>query len=336
MSRELVVLSHLRWTFVWQRPQHLISRLSTYFDRVFFVEEPIGVEGLQEPALRLEDVDHVTRVWLDLPAQWQCGGFDTTASDSYAAVLGDVLDEGAERMVWLYTPMGLDVARSLRPSLLVYDVMDDLASFKFAPPTLALRQRQALREADVVFCGGRSLHQSVIEHRPSGTHCFPSGVEPEHFARAINVRAQRPLGGRRVAGYVGVIDERIDLDLIGRLAAELPDWEIRMVGPIAKIDRSTLPQAANITYPGCQPYAELPLVMAAFDVALMPFAAKRGDPVDQPDQDAGVPGRRLTGRQHARARRGGRLRRRGRDPRGRWRLRPGLPSGLRRVASRPL
>jgi glycosyltransferase involved in cell wall biosynthesis len=270
MSRELVVLSHLRWVFVWQRPQHLISRLTHDHDRTWFVEEPMTGDVL-EPTVRTERHGDVTRVWLELPRGIEPAGYDALACGVYAEVLPSLLGPTAERTVWLYTPMALDVVHALQPSLLVYDVMDDLAAFRFAPAGLVLRQRQALRDADVVFTGGRSLHRAVVEHRPAA-HCFPSGVEPEHFAPAIAERAKRPRGARPVAGYVGVIDERIDLDLVAQLGAELPGWEVRMVGPIVKIDPASVPREGNVVWLGARPYAELPKVMAGFDVALMPFA----------------------------------------------------------------
>ncbi|MFN2505118.1 MAG: glycosyltransferase, partial [Acidimicrobiales bacterium] len=189
---------------------------------------------------------------------------------SYAAAVAELVGTAEDRTVWLYTPMALELATTLRPASLVYDVMDNLASFRGAPAELRLRHLQALRRADVVFTGGRSLHRGVVAHRPQRTHLFPSGVEPEHFAGAYALRpATRP---RPVAGYVGVIDERLDLELVAELAESLPDWEIRMVGPVLKIDVATLPQGPNITYPGPAQYRDLPAVMAGFDVALMPFA----------------------------------------------------------------
>ena len=269
--RHLVVLSHLRWSFVWQRPQHLISRIAAGYDRTWFVEEPEPVGGLDEPQLRVEDDGPVTRVWVAVPAEGHPVGFDATACALYDELLPTVVPSGADRTVWLYTPMALEVGRALRPSLLVYDVMDDLAAFRFAPKELVLRQRQALRDAHVVFAGGRSLHRSAMEHGGAVAHCFPSGVEPGHYAPAIRERVGRATD-TRVAGYVGVIDERVDLELIAGLARALPAWEIRMVGPVVKIDEATLPQAANISYPGSRRYEELPSVMAGFDVGLMPFA----------------------------------------------------------------
>jgi glycosyltransferase involved in cell wall biosynthesis len=159
--------------------------------------------------------------------------------------------------------------QSLRPRHLVYDVMDDLASFHKAPQGLRLRQRRALTDADIVFTGGRSLHRSVTQVRRAGVHLFPSGVESGHYASSRRLRTLRE---RKVAGYVGVIDERIDLALVARLAAELEDWTVRLVGPIAKIDAADLPTAPNLEYPGMVAYEDLPATMAGFDVALMPFA----------------------------------------------------------------
>ncbi len=270
MSSELVVLSHLRWTFVWQRPQQLVSRLTAGYDRTWFVEEPVAVADATEPVVRFEDQEHVTRVWLEVPGRAE--GFDDDVCAHYAGALAGLLGPAAERTVWLYTPLALGLAQALRPALMVYDVMDDLAAFRFADPALVLRQRQTLREADLVFTGGRSLHRKVVERRPEATHCFPSGVAPDHYAPAISARVARSPSARPVAGYVGVIDERLDLDLLASLAEELPDWDLRMVGPVIKVDPALLPQAPNLSYLGPRAYDQLPGVMAGFDVALMPFA----------------------------------------------------------------
>ena len=268
MPGDLVVLSHLRWVFVWQRPQQLVSRLAPRYDRVWFVEEPWST-WVARPALRTEEHDAVTRVWLDVPAteyEWNVPFTDARAS-GYGDELADLVGRGAT--VWLYTPMALHLARALEPSLLVYDVMDDLASFAKAPPELRALQDEALAEVDVVFTGGRSLQRGVLDRRPDA-HLFPSGVDPDDYAAA---RAARRKHERPVAGYVGVIDERLDLDLVAALARELPDWEIQMVGPvIEKIDPKSVPRDDNIVYTGLQPYERLPELMGGFDVALMPFA----------------------------------------------------------------
>lgn len=275
---DLVVLSHLRWNWVWQRPQHLISRLaaarSDAGGHTWFVEEPRFEPG-STVRLRTESAGPVTRVWLAIPRRRGGSpaiGFDHPTAADYGARLATLLaDQGsASPDVWLYTPMAQDIAEVLQPGLLIYDVMDDLAAFRGASPQMVHCQQTALRRADLVFTGGRSLHRSVIARRPEDpTHLFPSGVDQQHYERSRHLRTR---GDRPVAGYVGVIDERLDLSLLAGLAERLPDWTIRIVGPVAKIDPATLPQAPTIEYTGMAEYADLPGWMAGFDVALMPFA----------------------------------------------------------------
>jgi glycosyltransferase involved in cell wall biosynthesis len=278
LGADLVVLSHLRWDWVWQRPQHLVSRFAAGRARAgastWFVEEPLfaDVSSARLDAERVDD--RLTRVRLLLPRALDRGqhvGYDAPCAQAYRDHLPSLLQEAGVRSpdVLLYTPMALDVAEALAPTRLFYDVMDDLASFKGAPDGLVLRHRRALAEAAVVFAGGRSLHRSVQQYRSGPSLLFPSGVEASHFARSRSLRTRRD---RPVAGYVGVIDERVDLDLVRDLAAELPDWTIRMVGPVTKIDVAELPRSDNLEYPGRAAYEELPRVLAGFDVALMPFA----------------------------------------------------------------
>ena len=282
---DLVVLSHLRWPWVWQRPQHIVSRLAKQRAeagaQTWFVEEPVAGD-VEHPEIHTEQLDGLTLAQLVVPLAWAPEirsvsmpldrGFEHPAAKDYGEILADELKRagrGAAPDVWLYTPMALDIAQALEPGRLIYDVMDDLASFKDAPSGLVLRQRRLLADADIVFTGGPSLHRGILRQRQDGVHLFRSGVDTDHYAES---RLLRTAHERPIAGYVGVIDERVDLELLGRLAEELPDWTIRVVGPVAKIDPADLPQAPNVEYPGMAAYEDLPAVMAGFDVALMPFA----------------------------------------------------------------
>ncbi|MDQ3877090.1 MAG: hypothetical protein M3290_01890, partial [Actinomycetota bacterium] len=267
MPADLVVFSHLRWTFVWQRPQHVVSRLAKN-RKTWFVEEPMPA-AVSETRLRTEKAGPVTRVWLEVPSTETHLNFGAKGTEGYADALRDLF-QATDVWAWLYTPLALELSQELDPALLVYDVMDDLSAFKYASEAMVLRQLQAIAAADVVFAGGRSLFDKVQKHRSERAYLFPSGVEPEHYAAARD--RERGARERRVAGYVGVIDERIDLDLLSRLAQRLPDWDIHMVGPTLKLEDVDLPAEPNIKYFGQQRYEELPKFMAAFDVALMPFA----------------------------------------------------------------
>jgi len=280
---DLVVVSHLRWTWVWQRPQHLVSRFartrSAAGARTWFVEEPFPAPVAAPEIRSAPGEGGVTRVWLAVPEEsavsrtrWPDGpprlDFDDPSARDYAQLLTQFLAAESPDVL-LYTPLALDLAQALRPGRLAYDVMDDLASFLDSPPALRLRQQRLLADADVVFTGGRSLHRSVSARRKQACHLYPSGVDTAHYATSMALRRPHE---RPVAGYVGVLDERLDLDLLAGLAAALPDWTIRLVGPVAKIDTADLPAAPNLEYPGQVAYAKLPEVMAGFDVALMPFA----------------------------------------------------------------
>jgi glycosyltransferase involved in cell wall biosynthesis len=272
MQSELIVLSHLRWDWVWQRPQHLVSRLGSRCS-TWYVEEPLtpSPDFTGRNRMNHMQVNGLNRAWLEIPEQGHHVGFFDDVLPDYIEQLPELVGPPAgERVVWLYTPLALELALALQPTTLVYDVMDDLAAFKDAPPELVVRQRQALRRADVVFAGGRSLHRSMVRQGRADTLLFPSGVEPEHY-RTPTAQARVP-GQRPAAGYVGVLDERLDLGVIAGLAEALPEWDIKMYGPVAKIDPASLPQAPNISYEGYTCYADLPEAMAGLDVALMPFA----------------------------------------------------------------
>jgi beta-glucosidase/6-phospho-beta-glucosidase/beta-galactosidase/glycosyltransferase involved in cell wall biosynthesis len=278
---DLVVLSHLRWTFVWQRPQHLVSRFAEARARsgarTWFVEEPL-VGEVDEPVLRQEQHGHVTRLVLVVPlrmAQPTHRGFALPGTEDYGQQIRNLLARAGRPGapdVLLYTPMALDHARTLDPGRLFYDVMDDLASFRNAPKGLRSRQQDLLGTADVVFTGGLSLHRTIAAQRRHDCHLFASGVDVQHYAGSRAKRTESDGRERPVAGYVGVLDERLDLELIDELAEALPDWTLRLVGPTAKIEATSLPSGPNIEYGGLARYEDLPQIMAGFDVALMPFA----------------------------------------------------------------
>ncbi|NJL96090.1 MAG: glycosyltransferase family 1 protein, partial [Anaerolineae bacterium] len=279
---DLICISHLRWDFVWQRPQHLLSRLGQHYPyRIFFVEEPVASQQVSSPQLRVthtEDKVSVVQLLQPTPQPTWIGHSDPLTALTYQKLLNDYLGEvgSQRRLIWLYTPMGWHFVESITHHMLVYDVMDELSAFKGAPPQLREWEARMLARANLVFTGGVSLYQSRASHNTS-THLFPSGVEIEHFARAANRYAfprpaDLPSGSGPVLGYYGVIDERMDLPLLALMAAARPDWQIVLIGPVAKIDPAELPQAPNLHYLGMKPYASLPAYLAHFDVALVPFA----------------------------------------------------------------
>ena len=176
---------------------------------------------------------------------------------------------------WFFSPMFLPAIERLAPALVVYDAMDELSLFKGASPVVAERERGLLRRADVVFTGGVSLGRAKARLHPN-VHAVPSGVEVAHYQQALLPETRVPddlaaVAGPRI-GFFGVIDERLDPDLIAAVARARPDWSVVLVGPVRKIEEADLPRRANLHYLGQKAYRDLPAYVKGFDVCLMPFA----------------------------------------------------------------
>lgn len=265
----LVVLSHLRWDFVFQRPQHLLTRASRDY-RVSFIEEPV-FEGTAFDVRRLARGD-VTIVQPLVPA----GATPETVEAHVLAVIAAECAGGSGRLIlWFYSPMFAPALGVVSPDAIVFDKMDELSAFAFAPPLLKAREADLMAAADVVFTGGQAIFEAA-QGRHANLHCFPSSIDTAHFAsareRALPDPAdQAPIAHPRI-GFFGVIDERIDLDLISGTAALKPDWQFVFLGPTVKIDPVSLPQAPNLHWLGSKNYADLPAYLAHWDAGWMPFA----------------------------------------------------------------
>ena len=267
---DIVCLTHLRWDFVFQRPQHLLTRCAR-LHRVFVVEEPMPGDGL--PRLDVTVRQHGIHVVVPrLPA-----GLDVKEADRLQAqLLGSFFQEQriTNYLLWYYTPMALGFTRHLRPRAVVYDCMDELSAFAGAPVSMREREAQLLARADVVFTGGHSLFEHKRHSHPN-VHAFPSSVDVDHFAKARSPQRdpedQAGIPHPRL-GFFGVVDERMDLELLAQVSRARPDWHMVIVGPVVKIDPAVLPRAANIHYLGPKQYDELPSYLAGWDVALLPFA----------------------------------------------------------------
>jgi glycosyltransferase involved in cell wall biosynthesis len=268
---DLICLSHLRWDFVFQRPQHLLTRC-VQERRVFFIEEPASSEDDQ--------------AWLSISRR-ECGVWVIVphlpkgVSEARAIVLQkQLLDHLFEvcsienYIFWYYTPMALAFTEHLQPLATVYDCMDELSAFRGAPPALQQREAQLFKLANLVFTGGQSLYEAKRHQHPS-VYAFPSSIDANHFSQARELSDdpgdQASIPHPRL-GFYGVIDERMDLDLVDGIAEAHPDWHLVLIGPVVKIDPAALPQRSNIHYLGGKSYVELPRYLAGWDVALLPFA----------------------------------------------------------------
>jgi glycosyltransferase involved in cell wall biosynthesis len=267
----LVCFSHLRWNFVFQRPQQLLTRAAENY-RVLYFEEPIFEEGVTP---RLEITTPFERVEVATPVLPT--GIEQVALDAELRSQLDVLlaaRVGATLVTWYYTPMALAFSAHLEEDVCVYDCMDELTGFKNPPPRLAEFENDLFARADVVFTGGRSLFEAKRGRHPR-VHAFPSSIDAAHFGKARRSLPdpddQAWLPKPRI-GFFGVIDERMDLDLVDETARLRPDLHFVMLGPVVKIDPASLPRRPNIHWLGGKSYAELPAYLAHWQAGWMPFA----------------------------------------------------------------
>lgn len=272
---DLVCFAHLHWDFVWQRPQHLLSRFAKH-TRVFYVEEPCihwGDRAMQ-PWLEIKDREEgkLKIVVVHLPE----GMAEEAADKAQADILTEYFQQEniKDFIAWYYSPMFVAKTRQLQPALTIYDCMDELANFKGAHPELRSREQELFKKAQLVFTGGQTLYEAKTKQHPSA-HAFPSSIDKAHFGQARQ-QAPDPADQAQIPhpriGFFGVVDERLDIELVRELAAARPEWQFVIIGPVVKIDPATLPKGENIHYLGGKDYQELPAYLRGWDVATLLFA----------------------------------------------------------------
>lgn len=259
---DMIVFCHLRWQFVYQRPQHIISRMAQTM-KILFIEEPVHYNENENSGnlILVDDMLHVLQP-------------NVRDIESIATLIPAYVKNKNISIGWFYSASFSPLLESIHFETVVYDCMDELSLFKGAPEHLINQEKYLMAHADIIFTGGKSLYESKKQWHPN-VHCFPSSVDESHFAQALNgiaiaediAHLQSP-----IVGYCGVIDERIDLDLIDQAAQKLPHVSFVMIGPLAKIEDNDLPKQNNIHYLGMKSYEELPHYLKAFDIAMMPFA----------------------------------------------------------------
>ncbi|HSU55816.1 MAG TPA: glycosyltransferase [Candidatus Dormibacteraeota bacterium] len=276
----IIVHSHLCWDWVWQRPQQFVSRLSKRH-KILFVETVAPDPALVVPAARFRQVEkypNTTILTVQFPA-WRWGDGAYVDSERRRIVQQFVAGPGSEfenPVQWFYDPMAVPAfAGQMGERLTVYDCMDELSRFRCAPPEMSVREAKLLALADVVFTGGRKLWESKRRHHEN-CHFYGCGVDVAHFGKALKpetpIATQLESLSKPVLGYFGVVDERLDYDLIARLADANPEWSVAIVGPVLKVEEASLPRRANLHWLGGQPYADLPSFCKGFNICLMPFA----------------------------------------------------------------
>ncbi len=275
----IVVHCHLSWDNVWQRPQQYLSRLAQWHP-VLFVETEVrdgDFDAFYEhrPAAGCSGVTQLKVVFPH--SVWGDGAYVDRERRRLlkTALLEPSLRQYNRPIQWFYDPMAVTAfLGQLDESLVVYDCMDELSQFRGAPPEMLKREQELLKHADLVFCGGRRLHR-VKSAFHADCHFFGCGVDVQHFGRALKRSTSVPEDirslPRPIFGYYGVVDERLDYDLLLELARQTVG-SIVIVGPTAKVRPEELPAHPRLHWLGRREYQDLPRYSKRFDVCLMPFA----------------------------------------------------------------
>jgi|26BtaG_2_1085354.scaffolds.fasta_scaffold00129_10 glycosyltransferase involved in cell wall biosynthesis len=262
-SYDIIVFCHLRWNFVFQRPQHIISRLSKKYS-VLFIEEPIPFNDHEPLGYEFEEISRTLHILRP----------KVRSISEISKVLENLSIKKSATIGWFYSAAFSDLIPEFNFANIVYDCMDELSLFKGAPKELIDQEKYLMAQANIVFTGGSALYESKNQGH-SNVHCFPSSVDRAHFEKAKdNIPIPEDIKNipRPIVGYFGVIDERIDYDLLQKTAKSLPNISFVMIGPLAKVGEEDLPRESNIHYLGMRSYGELPHFLKAFDIAMMPFA----------------------------------------------------------------
>ncbi|KQR94791.1 hypothetical protein ASG01_02675 [Chryseobacterium sp. Leaf180] len=264
--QHLLCFSHLSWNFVFQRPQHLLTRFAKIYQVLYFEEPKIGES--HHYTVDFQDGVYIVQLFVTR--------HDEETNAEIAKLIKSVIKEYEIQsyISWYYTPMALDFTYELSPELVIYDSMDELSAFKFAPPRLLALEDELFQMADIVFTGGQTLYQAK-KHRHHNIHAFPSSIDKDHFGAARlfqdSPKDQEHIPYPRL-GFFGVVDERFDVQLLRDVAGERPNWNFIIIGPVVKISHEDLPQAPNIHYLGSKQYSELPAYISQWDISLIMFA----------------------------------------------------------------
>lgn len=266
---KLVCFSHLPWNFVYQRPQHLLSRFTLQY-KVYYVQEFHFLNKPDGYSIEMNEEN----VWIVIPHLND--QVHVNEIERKRQVIDNLFyaENISTYILWYYTPMSLLFSDHLIPIVTVYDCMDELSAFKFADSQLKNAEDYLFEKADVVFTGGNSLYEAK-KHKHHNVHSFASSIDKDHFSKAryrqVDFADQHDIPQPRF-GFYGVIDERFDIELIKDVADSKPEWHFVLIGPVVKIDYETLPRRENIHYLGTKSYKDLPHYLSGWDIAIIPFA----------------------------------------------------------------
>jgi glycosyltransferase involved in cell wall biosynthesis len=280
----VVVLSGIRWDFLWQRHQTLATRFARAGYKTIFVETT-GLATPRPNRTTLHKVlDRLRRPGgggemapdepnltvyspITAPPTWRA--FRSLNRKFFVPHVARDLRRiaGAAPVVLAYPPTRttLDLIFSLNPQLLYYDCSEDYEGFPGIPKDIATTERELLLNVDLVSCTSPSLLQKVRALRPDVFLSGP-GVDYQKFAA---LQEDKPASKVHTVCYFGHLGhERIDLAAL-RAVAEA-GFEVRIIGEVGRVGQDLI-GPSGIDYRGEVPHDRLPAALRGVDVFLLPY-----------------------------------------------------------------
>ncbi|HEY0789971.1 MAG TPA: family 1 glycosylhydrolase, partial [Chthoniobacterales bacterium] len=271
-ERPVIVCAHQPWGMVRTRLHHLAREWAK--DRQVWFVDP--VKRVFSPS----QAEHRTEALPDAPFLYR---FQFSTPQSYdvegaaAALLGRVEAEfagsslGLESSIYWVEDAAVVVllkARPLPPTVV------------FDPPARYDHQetgwtKAALQQADAVVFRTPRQQAHFGSWCRGRQHLLEDGVDPRHFLKAMRTDTPVPYDSRFIVRpnllYFGVIDERLDLGLLDRVAEATFGLNMIMVGPVIRVAPESLPRRENLFWLGPRPYEQLPNYLRGVEACILPF-----------------------------------------------------------------
>jgi teichuronic acid biosynthesis glycosyltransferase TuaH len=174
-----------------------------------------------------------------------------------------------------FNPFYLQDVTEFNPELTVYHCVDNIAESKYIGKHGKVLEADIMREYDVTITTSKKLHEMALRHA-SNVYCLPNAADFNHFQKAVHEPLLRPvelkgLESKKIIGYIGHVDFRIDYELLNTLSRTHADKIILMVGPEHEADKDKLERLPNVISTGKKSFSDLPAYLKYIDCAIIPF-----------------------------------------------------------------
>jgi len=294
LKDSVVIFSNINWESAWQRPQEIATLFSNDFP-VFFVEPPISILKFRKvPAAlakflcsvrRKNKVNIITPLPI-LPFSYtfkKILKFNRKISVNY---LKNILKKAGCKtfLVYIIDPLVVDAVDILHPAVVFYDVIDEVEiSSAKGKDIYEFFSKRATFRADEVITTSKSLfskHKALMQDEKK-LHLIPNGANVERFKVCLKKETPlaaelEPFKSRKVIGFIGTLDKRIDVELMEKMCKYFKNETIVMIGEQKNQELLKLSEKYfNLLLIKKKFHRILPLYLKGFGVGIVPYKVNK-------------------------------------------------------------